>query len=103
MEVQESLNAVVKDPLPEAIKIAEEAAKLAKSTSKVPGCLEETSRLNDGDQGQQSRPPEEHVVEMKTVSPARMRGSERAFDKKQARSIMDRHPTARTIEVRAIQ
>ena len=99
MECQASLNAVVKDPLPEALRIAEEAAKSRKVTLNELDNSKGILHVKDDNQGQQTRPSERHMKDVNTISPIKMRGSAQAFGKKQNRSIMDRNPTAQKIEV----
>ena len=98
MECQASLNAVVKDPLPEALKIAEEAAKSRKVTLNELDNSKGILHVKDN-QGQQASPSERHMKDVNRISPIKMRGSTQAFGKKQNRSIMDRNPTAQKIEV----
>ncbi|MCO5586080.1 hypothetical protein L7F22_040019 [Adiantum nelumboides] len=87
---QASLNAVVQDPLPEALKIAEEAAKVGGSVQQA---CERTS-ANGMDKGMQ--PLSENV----NVNTAQDRGvMEGPHDKQSKKNILERNPTARTIEV----
>ncbi|KAI5065290.1 hypothetical protein GOP47_0019985 [Adiantum capillus-veneris] len=87
---QASLNAVVQDPLPEALKIAEEAAKIS---GLVEQARERTFSGNDVNQGMQ--PLSENV----NINIAQDRGvMQGPPDRRSKKSIMDRNPTAHTVE-----
>eukprot|EP00250_Pteridium_aquilinum_P011745 c2027_g1_i1 orf=331-2412(-) len=80
-EGQASLRAAVRDPLPEALKIAEEAAKISEVVRRVSG---RTIPVNDRNEGMQSLSVEGAVQEPQ--------------EKPSKKNIMDRNPTAHTIE-----
>ncbi|MCO5563866.1 hypothetical protein L7F22_017516 [Adiantum nelumboides] len=87
---QASLNAVVQDPLPEALKIAEEAAKVG---GLVQQACERTS-ANGMDEGMQP------LSENANINTSQDRGvMEGPHDKQSKKSILERNPTAHTVEV----
>lgn len=94
-EGQESLHAVVKDPLPEAMKIAEEAAKAREFVRKVPDLA---LLVKGGNQGVQSLSQTNNNT-INRVPSSHLEGVAQVRQEKPSkRSIMDRNPTAQTIE-----